>query len=623
MPTGHKTKVFGDHQHAERKEGCKVCFDPNLIEDESPLDICVAWCKQERLTNVGVACGDVTRVNNNTDVHALIAEDNSCINGGESGIGQKSQKLVHSDEFGINMHVELNSSLSVDIANGQASGTATTRYGNVSLVESNGQVYLREMILAVTDLNIAGESFSKGQLELLEAVPINEGFFFIPMGTEVGIRGYDSDNDLVTAKFTVSSQLSGFLDIQNEDFELSGTLSSSTTEASIEIDINLIGKFDDMDGDGVADVNDNCPDIANASQQNSSGSVYGNACSTDRVLSMDHPQDWSSTSTTLSTAVPGVQGGSGLLVEGAGYMPIQSTLFSSISARRNLSTVEGPLILQVFVKVPSDHPNPYWVGDVQAYISSPSAQLNNVYLGIVSLTDFPVGSYWPARFQLPTEVITALADDHGDLSITFAFNTNQGAPNFVLDNASFEQGLGLPLSPENAFACPPVDPSEPSGCSAGMVLNFEGLSDWTANAGSIGMVPTASSGFSALSYTGGGYAEIQSRKLGSAELKEVLPAAGPGTLLLDVMPTDNQPNPSWVGAVQVYLQVPDLNMQNVYLGQVELTGLPQGIFSTVSMSVSETIMSALNEGVYFDARFKIVVNVPQAAPALVLDNIRF
>lgn len=48
-------------------------------------------------------------------------------------------------------------------------------------------------------------------------------------------------------------------------------------------------------------------------------------------------------------------------------------------------------------------------------------------------------------------------------------------------------------------------------------MDFEG-DDWTASAGSIQRVSAANSGFSALEYSGGGYAELESRPLGHPQI---------------------------------------------------------------------------------------------------------
>lgn len=336
---------------------------------------------------------------------------------------------------------------------------------------------------------------------------------------------------------------------------------------------------------------------------------------------MDHPADWSAPGVTMTAGTPAVDPGTALVVEGDGYIPITAAPFSTSDYQRLFGAPTEPTRLVVYVRVPSDQPNPYWIGAVQAYISAPSANLHDVYLGQVELTEFPVGSFWKASYELPSGVLAMLAGAHDDVELRFALNVNQGVLPFSLDAVTFESGPEVPLSQEAAFACPP-EPGQPSGCPAGLVMDFEG-DDWTASAGSIQRVSAANSGFSALEYSGGGYAELESRPLGSGELLEVLPETGPATLLLDVMPETPPPDPYWTGAVQFFISAPDAGLHNAFLGQGELTGLPLEQYSTFSVPVSAEIIDDLRGKSYFDARFKVVLNLPGDAPPLVIDNLRF
>ena len=63
-------------------------------------------------------------------------------------------------------------------------------------------------------------------------------------------------------------------------------------------------------------------------------------------------------------------------------------------------------------------------------------------------------------------------------------------------------------------------------------------------------------------------------------------------LFLDVFIPGNQPNPSWLGAVQVFASCPSVALNNEYVGQVELTGKPTNAFSTLTFTVPATVRSA-------------------------------
>lgn len=228
----------------------------------------------------------------------------------------------------------------------------------------------------------------------------------------------------------MSSPLNGFLDPSNDFFELTGQLSSSTTEHSLTIHVAITGVFDDFDDDGVPDFRDNCPARAqrwsDEQQRFCIRRAYGDACAIERILSMDHPADWSAPGVTMTAGTPSVDPGTALVVEGDGYIPITAAPFSTSDYQRLFGAPTDPTRLVVYVRVPSDQPNPYWIGAVQAYISAPSANLHDVYLGQVELTEFPVGSFWKASYELPSGVLAMLAGAHDDVELRFSLNVNQG-----------------------------------------------------------------------------------------------------------------------------------------------------------------------------------------------------
>lgn len=78
----------------------------------------------------------------------------------------------------------------------------------------------------------------------------------------------------------------------------------------------------------------------------------------------------------------------------------------------------------------------------------------------------------------------------------------------------------------------------------------------------------------------------------------------------------------WFGAVQVYASCPSGGMNNAYIGQAELTGLPTGVFSTVSYTVPASVRSTLS-ATHNDCFFSVAVNVNATPTPVVLDNMRF
>ena len=149
------------------------------------------------------------------------------------------------------------------------------------------------------------------------------------------------------------------------------------------------------------------------------------------------------------------------------------------------------------------------------------------------------------------------------------------------------------------------------------LLGFESLDDWSSTQVSLALTSALhTQGCFGIAIGGSGYRTISSRPFST-------PLAGTtSSLSLDVFVPPNQPNQSWLGAIQMYLSCPSANFNNQYIGQAELTGKPVGQFATVTYSVPAPIEAALG-GVHPDCFFSIAVNMNQTPTMPVLDNLRF
>jgi hypothetical protein len=148
------------------------------------------------------------------------------------------------------------------------------------------------------------------------------------------------------------------------------------------------------------------------------------------------------------------------------------------------------------------------------------------------------------------------------------------------------------------------------------IFGFESLTAWTSTAPlSLDSVRKTQGSFG-LAVGGSNY-----RFLTSAPLTTPLSPLT-ATLLLDVFVPGNQPNPFWLGAVQMFASCPSAGLNNVYLGQAELTGRPTNAFSTVTFTLPPNIRTALGQS-RTDCFFGIGVNMNAAPTTPVLDNLRF
>ena len=120
------------------------------------------------------------------------------------------------------------------------------------------------------------------------------------------------------------------------------------------------------------------------------------------------------------------------------------------------------------------------------------------------------------------------------------------------------------------------------------LLGFESASNWNSTTASVSLTSSPKTqGCFALSVGGSGFRTVNSAPFAT-------PLSGTtGMLGLDVFIPPAQPNPYWLGAVQMHLSCPASNFFNQYIGQVELTGRPVGAFSTLQFPIPTTILNVL------------------------------
>ena len=162
--------------------------------------------------------------------------------------------------------------------------------------------------------------------------------------------------------------------------------------------------------------------------------------------------------------------------------------------------------------------------------------------------------------------------------------------------------------------------------TASDVLGFEVASEWKRTQGtaqSLTLTTTRTKGANALAVTKpSGYVRIESTKLASTstELAKIERGA---VFAVDFMLPTQQLNPTWFGAVQMYLSSASKNMSNAYLGQVELTSLRTGVFTTLRFPIPNATADILKGATYSDLTIGIALNVPVGSQGVyILDNLR-
>ena len=158
-----------------------------------------------------------------------------------------------------------------------------------------------------------------------------------------------------------------------------------------------------------------------------------NQSAIQRLFGFEDVSSWTSSQATLSSVTSPVTQGCGALgISGQGYMTINGQSF--VSAGLTLAPA-----LSVDLFIPNNQPNQFYVGALQMYLTCPSANVFNAYIGQDELTGLPQNAYSTLRYPLPSNVTSTLQQAPPDCSFSFALNVNQTGKTWILDNLRFTQ----------------------------------------------------------------------------------------------------------------------------------------------------------------------------------------
>ena len=162
-------------------------------------------------------------------------------------------------------------------------------------------------------------------------------------------------------------------------------------------------------------------------------SACANATPTEQLFGFESATSWSSAQASVTeVAVPVTQGCGALALSGQGFMTLTGDVFSTRRVTRAAA-------LSVDLFIPDHQPNPFWLGNLQGFLSCPSGAVFNQYIGQVELTGKPQNRYSTLRFPLPAALYATLGRSLDDCSFSFGLNVNATGRNWLLDNLRFTQ----------------------------------------------------------------------------------------------------------------------------------------------------------------------------------------
>ena len=166
-------------------------------------------------------------------------------------------------------------------------------------------------------------------------------------------------------------------------------------------------------------------------------------------------------------------------------------------------------------------------------------------------------------------------------------------------------------------ACGILPPSEDNPPEQMMRMDGPAPQFWYPSAGEVSDDESIKTeGAASMVVGASGYVQLDSLSFATWHL----PYVG-SEVSLDVYVPPGQPNPYWLGFAQLFMNVPSAQINNVFVGHVELTPLGTG-WSTITFSLPPAVQTAM-VAQHADVRFSVVTNTPNNAPPLRLDNMQF
>jgi hypothetical protein len=170
------------------------------------------------------------------------------------------------------------------------------------------------------------------------------------------------------------------------------------------------------------------------------------------TMGFEQAASWASSTATVASSADAQSGATALAVNAANYATMVSLPMSTVGTVGTTATL--------WIKLPSPQVNPWWYGAVQLYVSSPSTNHYNVYVGQAELTGRPLGSYQMLSFPLSSDLQSWLKGSYSDLRVSIALNVPAGNGTYLIDGLSF--GAPVAAGSSGATTSPPPPSASPN-----------------------------------------------------------------------------------------------------------------------------------------------------------------
>ncbi len=159
-------------------------------------------------------------------------------------------------------------------------------------------------------------------------------------------------------------------------------------------------------------------------------STVEQSLSSGDVMGFEALGAWTASSGTLSRQITRTQGAYSLGVANIGYTELTSAPLANPS--RMTPVIGFDLML------PAQPPNPYWLGNVQLFVDSPTLNIHNLMLGQKELTGSPLNRFFTVQMTMTSLVASQLQmGRYSDLRFRIVLNVPQSSALYRLDNLRF------------------------------------------------------------------------------------------------------------------------------------------------------------------------------------------